>query len=582
MDTHSKTRLLRLCFSEKKAKPSSKPKYLQLLPNFPIKKGRISVNSELPSKHSTEASARKEKLVKADVSEFIDRYKQHFEMIYPSIGQLVTLFLLKPDSRQKAKKLDVQDLFLSPNVATCSLVTINGDIATRFGITCLHAIRTQPPSPAKFSPDDYDKVCYFMKSEVDVGEGIWKTHDYLLPIWGRMDPSQLKNSEMAREFIEFFGKRFAGSSAFVKKVQLCEDLLQKRKEFIIKSSSKPTDISEKGSYDHPLLDPEFGLQPIPSLDLLTFDLPSSFEVEYATFLKSTELNEEFVYDENSTVFAAAVTKLSSSKDKKSFAYINIDLSDIRPLEKDNLVALVGYQNIKFETLKDEAQDLYRKSLKAKLENFSDAEFMNQNLSLGFCITATISECIFTFKGNTTEGSSGSPILDRDLKLLGINFGCYYDYQTDQSLKEEQKAKKKQKESKSQSIHSVSIKSKSIPKLETSKSARDRDFSVNSSKTSNAGLKSHIPKTVEKDPEHPKSLFEFDIEIQEPGAKDHEESLKNRNLAISVTHPVLVAWLKERHARLGMASSKLPAKFPPRKDKVGNKDDPYIFKNMAKR
>jgi hypothetical protein len=41
------------------------------------------------------------------------------------------------------------------------------------------------------------------------------------------------------------------------------------------------------------------------------------------------------------------------------------------------------------------------------------------------------------------------------------------------------------------------------------------------------------------------LLDFDIEIDEPGASIHKQSLKNSNLAICISHPVLVQWMKSR-------------------------------------
>lgn len=526
------------------------------------------MNSELPAKMTTEASARKEKLVKADVSEFIEKYKQHFEMIYPSVGQLVTLLILTPEARQRYPNFRGEDLFLSPSVATCSLVTINNQIATRFGLTCLHAVKTSPCSPLKYSPEDYEMACFFVKSEVDIGEHAWKLHDYFSHMWTRPGMS-LKASDMIKTFIDELAKKMYHIKPFIMRVQPCEDLLQMRKEFIINAVTIPPKI-HNGRYEHPLLDPEFGLQPIPSIDILAFELPPSFEVHYATYLKSTDLNEEFVYDEKSAIFAEAVSQLSNSLQKKSFAYINIDLNDLPQPKTDKLVALVGYQNVKSETIGHQTDDLYRKSLKAKFADFSDAEFMNENLSIGFCSTAQISDTVFTFKGNTTEGSSGSPILDEDLRLLGINFGCYYDYQTDESLREKAKAVKK-KESRSQSIKSKSI---------TSKKTIEKDSKARSnSLLKGSGISKSVASNKTLTNDTPKSLFEFDVEMEEPGAKDHEESLKNRNLAISINHPVLVSWLKNRQARI---TKDIKTKFPPLKDKIGSKENFNPTKGFAKR
>lgn len=82
-----------------------------------------------------------------------------------------------------------------------------------------------------------------------------------------------------------------------------------------------------------------------------------------------------------------------------------------------------------------------------------------------------------------------------------------------------------------------------------------------------------------DEEPTKGLFEFDIEIKEPGAKDHEETLKNRNLAISITHPVLVSWLIKRQEKI---KKEFKTTFPPLKDKEGNKTNFNPLFKHAKR
>lgn len=567
MRGHSKTNLFRLCYSEKKEKPTAKSKCLELLPNFPIRKGRISIDSELPSKLTTDGSAKKERVVKANVSEFIEKYKQHFEMIYPSIGQLLTLFVLNSDAKekQKSKKVSSKDLFLSPSVATCSLVTIDNHFSTRFGITCLHAVKTSPHSTELFTPDDYEKVCFFVKSENDVGGCAWKTHDFLETIWARQPIHSLTSKIMVDTFIERLEKNMSNDKTYLTKVYPCKDFLEMRKEFIIQNS-KLSPVIEGKKYKHQLLDPEFRLQPIPSLDLMTFELPKAFETGYSTFLKETEHNNDFVYDEHSITFSAAKTQLGSTSQKKSFAYINIDLDAPAPITSGDLVALVGYQNVKVDPIATETDDLYRKSFKAKIAAFSPAEFLNENLSLGFCTASEVSETIFTFKGNTTEGSSGSPILDRELRLLGINFGCYYDYQTDESLRREKETKKK-------ASRSQSIKSK-VSSIKSSKLKDSKGRSTSQIKTTSVAKSKH---TNDNAPE--KSLFEFDIEIEEPGAKDHEDTLKNRNLAINVAHPILVAWLKKRKAEL---VKELKTKFSPKKDTVGNKLNYNPVKKFAKR
>ena len=74
--------------------------------------------------------------------------------------------------------------------------------------------------------------------------------------------------------------------------------------------------------------------------------------------------------------------------------------------------MLGYHTVKLEkTNKDENM---RPSYTQDLEQYLDAEFINEHLSIGFCTIKRFNSCMITFKGNTSEGSSGSPILDQSL------------------------------------------------------------------------------------------------------------------------------------------------------------------------
>jgi hypothetical protein len=68
----------------------------------------------------------------------------------------------------------------------------------------------------------------------------------------------------------------------------------------------------------------------------------------------------------------------------------------------------------------------RNSLFGCLTAFCDADFLNENLSVGTVIVKEASDEILNYVGNTSFGSSGGLILDKNLNILGINFGYFND------------------------------------------------------------------------------------------------------------------------------------------------------------
>ena len=82
---HSKTRLLRLCYSKKKgdAKRSDR---LEMLPNYAIRHNRISMDSELPSRGLFEGQARVGTEVRKQVHSFLEANGSKIKSLYPSFG----------------------------------------------------------------------------------------------------------------------------------------------------------------------------------------------------------------------------------------------------------------------------------------------------------------------------------------------------------------------------------------------------------------------------------------------------------------------------------------------------------------
>ena len=547
--------LNRLCFSEKKrrtAKPLATKTY-DILPNYPIKKGRISMNSMLPAAEETSSKSLK-LVVDEDVRRFADKYKLNFEMIYPSVGQLLCVFVMKQEFMQKSKRLMIDDVLLPPSVSTCSLATVDESPDSLFIISCLHSIKAPVREDSKNQSHHYDRKCYFVKSEVDVGESLWKAFEVTKAVWGRRKLDQ-KIAGFADDLIACLNKRFHQNSPFIRAVEPCPSFLAKRRAFIEKASKAPLVSSSSGAVSHDLLDPEFLLQPIPSVDVLAFTPSPGFVSAYSAYLRQGTFESEFSYTENTMSFSSSLQALQS-RGEKGFSFLNVDSSYHRKIEEGSLATLLGYQSINLER---PSEEVYRKSFSNKIKGYIDAEFMNDNLSLGFCIIKRVSDHILTFQGNTSEGSSGSPILNEALELIGFNFGCYYDNQTDQSLRIAQKKRKKQ------TMRSQSNRSKH-PKTPRQHSAK----STSPAKLLQASLDS-TGRAEAAACLYPHDPAQFDIEIDEPGKDAHLTTLKNRNLAICMNHPVIKEWVKERKLQ---TAKKAPSPISFKgitKDKAGNKD-----------
>ena len=523
MIPHSRTRHTRLCFSEKKRKPadskgSKQGKTLELLPNFPFRKGRISVDSMLPSKDVMQESKGSTFSVKQGMEDFLSKHKPYFEMAFPSFGQLVTLYFLKPEHR-KAK--GGKPLMLSSSFSTTCLFTINDNFATLSGISCLHSV-------TRFDCEDaatmYDSISYFVKTEGDISERGAKAAAHLQVQEERRASTKSAN-ELGDEWCKLLRKRYSNSiPVFLAQVTVSSQFLQMRKEFIDNSVIQDIIVSQKNGanhYEHPLIDAEFFLQPTPSLDVILYTMTALQIEDYEVFLKSSNDSTEFEYSEKSSSFASSLSLLTSAS-QKSWSFLTIDLNKVPTPTTSQQAFIIGYQNIE---LRKPEQEVYRKSFFAKIDKFLDSEFMNEGLSIGFCEIKSSSKEILTFNANTADGSSGSPLIDMNLRIIGINFGCYYDYQEDQV--ERDKRKKANKKSKKER------KSKSVDKMiTTGKSKSDKNIKPTEKK-----------QNLVKDQNN---LLYYDREISEPGGEEHKSSFKNRNLAISISHPTILKWLKARY------------------------------------
>lgn len=571
-ETHSISRLERLCFSGKKnngsGSQSQQSKCVELFPNYPIKNGRLSTDSVLPSSEFLKKVAKSKHLeVNQKASQMIASQKSMYEMIYPSLGQLVTFYALKQDKIRVLMKTDKklanvksEVIVPSPNVATCSLLTVEDRFETLFGLTCLHSIQLVLDKTTQFKPEDYEQISVFIKHHCDVQKYLWLVHEEICALVPKWKVEHLTIEKLHHQVAKLLRARAGDQPIFLTPVRVNAEFLRARKDFITKSLDKPLQLQDNKLL-HPLLDPEFELQPLPSFDMITFSLGVVEMQAYIKFLKQEVCTEsQFQFMEDSTSFArsilavksptgqnfpsqsgASTTVGESSEDKagdsmstcisvsaKPLTFLTLKLQEDTPIEPGDLVCLLGFHSIK--NRKIENDEVYEPSYKKQFKGLVDSAFLNQNLSLGVCEVKSYQSCIFTYKGNTSEGSSGSPILDKDLRVVGINFGCYHDVQVEGLPKVTSKAGKIKQKPKFTEIHDLTADpSQSIQEL-------CLEHHRNIEAAGVLEVKSKSP-----NPDH---LLQFDVEVKEPGALLHQSSLKNRNLAVCTNHPAFRRWLEE--------------------------------------
>lgn len=591
---HSISHPERLCLSGKKSDTrdsrSKSIKRVELFPNFPIKNGRLSTDSMLPSAEFLKKFAKSKRMeINQKASEMVKDQKAMYEMIYPSVGQLVTIYVLKPHRIKeltKAPKIFFKTppevIIPSPNVATCSLLTIEDRFDTLFGLSCLHSVQLVLSQSAPFPAHEYDQVTLFIKHHWDVQQYLWPIHEDLVGMVRKWKLEYLTIHKLQSLFAKLLKSRSGEHPMFLSPITISTDFLERRCLFIEDSSKQALKVVSGGQF-HPLLDPEFRLQPIPSFDMLTFSFSHTDLQRYQAFLKDEMATDsEFQFLEDSISFTRSVkmmqadlkantgaaqnrrfdteinelggdTQLESSQigkgleaakkngetqstcisvNSKPLTFLTLSMSVFPSVQRGDLVSILGFHSIK--NRKIEHDDVYQPAYRKKFKGLVDSEFLNRNLSLGVCEIKSYQPCIFTYKGNTSEGSSGSPILDQDLRVVGINFGCYHDVQEehppDNIPKIDKKLTAKKINNKPASIHVPDEPSNSIA---VSASSVEIDSSMNQT----LQVKSKRGNKTDQ-------LLNFDIEIEEPGALIHQTTLKNRNLAVSTNHPAFRAWLKD--------------------------------------
>jgi len=159
---------------------------------------------------------------------------------------------------------------------------------------------------------------------------------------------------------------------------------------LIASNFKTENLS-----DNILLDPEYNLQPLPSIDAAILDISENLQKYIATNqIKGIEI-------------------LNESPDK-----------DI-----DDLKFAIGYNYNNGEI----AKETYVSTI--MLESvLAESDFVSYNKSVSVLKTRYDNNFLMTNISSVLTGSSGAPILNKEGKILGISFGYYTDKTQYESVK----------------------------------------------------------------------------------------------------------------------------------------------------
>jgi len=300
--------------------------------------------------------------------ELLKKNKNKIEQTCTSVGEIVCIFI------KKGELINIEIL-----TATFSVLKINDN--DYVGLTVFHLQN-------EFLSEAYER--YFF---IHIGEKVFHkiSHDILDEL---VELVEKENLDIAEKFITLAKK----GGYDLLRVEIDTQFLKLRKKFL--QSNKFSDI---------LLDPKYGLQPMPSANFLIFKINSTIK----EFIDNPDLKINPV-ELNLNNF-------------NNFNNFKVNNNSIVEEESDKILFTCGYQNTDYIkiSLSDEEYELTIK--RKKFPQISFVNIMNNNRNLGIIKLDNYNpEGIITFFGTTTPGSSGSLIFNKEGKPIAISFGNYRD------------------------------------------------------------------------------------------------------------------------------------------------------------
>jgi len=368
----AKTINSRICFSHKFNKLGiikNNKEEIIVLPNYPVVKGKIIFQDGLPNKNQKiKIKIGNDKLIEQSLEPFeikeTDAYNdEEFLNTLNSVGQLMIL---------KISKLGNNHLSYDIVFGTFSIVIFNKNIKI---LTALHNIQLNEIYLQTFiiyNFSDFDKFSH-----------VTSLIDKLL------EENLIKNSHDLNEFKENLISNLNSDDLLVEKLEekcINPNFLNIRKEIIVGFSN------EENKDNNILLDPEYYLQCLPSIDATILNISDS---------------------------------LSSLISKKNIKGIQI-ASDYESMEMNELLYAIGFNNTKgkLEIKNDYSLTLnFNNNLK---EDIHLASFLNPNKSVSLVQKKFDNDYIFTNISSLSEGSSGAPIVNKAGKLIGMSIAYYQD------------------------------------------------------------------------------------------------------------------------------------------------------------
>ena len=499
--------LTRVCFSEKKRKGKKQSNTLEILPNYPIRNGQICISNYLPKltsqKHPSEATKKQLKLNQT-FQKFVKKSKEKIEKIVDSVGQLVVLFVLKQEKLRRYKApLAARVILPNGTVTTASLVKLKKRKNAVFGLGCLHSFQIDDVDCVellgrkKICSSDYERLAYFVKHSEDVSGVVSKIEKIVRNFLERGEGENLV--EFVKEKFEILMRERYCLGSFLREVKPHHRILEIRKNY----------LKENKKYKEKFLDPCFSLQPTPSIDLVTLEISPKFIEDYFQFLEEKSRAKLFaqtaqdikrkqeeegsdksaIIEEHSKMLTETFFTKKFTKQKINKKFLTYSLptkkSTTTKIKTNTKTLLLGFQGVYLDTVAEGMAESSRGY--DQFSNLLDAELFHEHLSITGTVIKENNPQLIVYIGNTSYGSSGSCILDKNCNILGINFGYFYD--------------------------------------------NEDDMEENS-----------VIEKMEKFRDSQNDIFYFDIEVKEK--LENREVEKNRNLAVNLKHEVFRSWVEE--------------------------------------
>lgn len=333
-------------------------------------------------------------------------------------------------------------------VATISILKIQGFSSSHLGISCLHVIQNLNPTfletlknqRRKLKSSHYQTACYFIKSDQDISEKVERLEKEIRARVHRMvdTPKEYKETELMETLEDLVKKKYYRAS-FIRVIYPNTAFLEKRRAWI-------SEKYKKKDFDC-FKDPKYQLQPQPSVDIAIFDLPIDFMDAYKYYL-SLKNGADFFSDQQSNfesenqtadgafmnadeksrgvfdrfrAYSQSLMKVSASLKP----YIPIEVNKLKAtLKKEQKLILLGFQGIYFSEVTEGMSN--KNSAFPHMKQLLDSDFFNPGLSATGCIVKENDGRMVTYVGNTSFGSSGSPMLDENCNIRALSFAHYID------------------------------------------------------------------------------------------------------------------------------------------------------------